>query len=153
VLCAVYPLHRYGDKLHKDDIRLFRVTGDLCFNYRLLRGSLKIMKAQLLAEDGATYVLPVLDQARLVKIEKDGLLLSGMEVIPVGRGAKSQQSVDYPQSWYCVPLHLDRPTIEEPDPAKARAGARRDAEAEEKRRLEADRIGASMHNMYSRRRG
>jgi hypothetical protein len=153
VLCAVYPLRRYGDKIHKDDLRLFRKTGELRFDYRLLRGALKIMKAQLLTEDGATYVLPVLDHAKLVQIGASGMLISGMEVIPVGRGSKSQQSVDYPQSWYCVPLHLDRPSIEEPDPAKARAGARRDAEAEEKRRLEADKIGASMNNMYSRRRG
>lgn len=148
----MYRIRRAGEKLHPDDVRLVRVTGDLRFGYRMLRGQLKIMKAQLLAEDGATYVIPVLDRARLVKIEGNGILLTGIEIIPITKGIKNIKSVDYPQSWYCIPAHLDRPLGEPLSPARGRAFSRREQEQAEERRR-AEKIGASMNNMYARRRG
>lgn len=152
MLCYVYRIRREGQKLHPDDIRFGRDRGDLRFGYRLLRGQLKIMKAQLLDQDGVTYVIPVLDRARLVKIEGDGILLTGIEIIPITRGIKNIKSNDYPQTWWCVPTQLDKQKPSDVTAAHARAFTRREQEAAEERRR-AHKIGASMDGTYARRRG
>ncbi|MDM0086738.1 MULTISPECIES: hypothetical protein [unclassified Variovorax] len=151
VFCAVYRIRRGGEPLHPDDIRLLRVTGELRYGIRLLRGQYKIMKAQLLAADGATYVIPVLDQARLLKIEKDGILITGTEIIPTSRGIKNIKSNDYPQTWWCVPIHLDKHKPSDVTAAHARAFTRREQEAAEERRR-TQKIGSTMDGTYARRR-
>jgi hypothetical protein len=57
---------------------------------------------QLVCEDGETYVLPVLDGARVLVVEGDGLLTTGIEVIVLSRGIKNIKSIRYPQTWWCV---------------------------------------------------
>ncbi|RYE40677.1 MAG: hypothetical protein EOP24_39925 [Hyphomicrobiales bacterium] len=62
------------------------------------------MKASLLASDGERYVAPVLDHARVVRINPDGILITGMEVIPRGAGMKNIKADYYPQTWWCIPV-------------------------------------------------
>ena len=62
------------------------------------------MKASLLAADGERYVVPVLDHARVVRINSDGILITGMEVIPRGAGMKNIKADYYPQTWWCIPV-------------------------------------------------
>ncbi len=47
-----------------------------------------IVFAQFLRDD-KTYVVPVLDRARILRVVPAGLLLTGTEVAPRGRGIKS----------------------------------------------------------------
>ena len=61
------------------------------------------MVAMLLATDGESYVLPVLDHARVVRIRGRGALIAGTEVIPLGRGIKNIKAERYRQTWWCIP--------------------------------------------------
>lgn len=62
-----------------------------------------LMVAMLLATDGESYVLPVLDHARVVRIRGRGTLIAGTEVIPLGHGIKNIKSQRYRQTWWCIP--------------------------------------------------
>ena len=87
--------------------------GELRFDSRLWdpRPGRQIMKASLLAADGVRYVVPVLDHARLVRINADGILITGLEVIPRGTGMKNIKADYYPQTWWCVPVPPHRPPL------------------------------------------
>ncbi|WP_232081000.1 hypothetical protein [Variovorax sp. SRS16] len=84
------------------------------------------MKAMLLAGDGETYVIPVLDHARVVvRLHGPGILITGTGLIPHGRSPIKNIKVErYPQTWWCIPTTwpVKRGA---PDPAVARADARR----------------------------
>ena len=60
--------------------------------------------AKLLAKDGETYLIPVLDKVRLLTINDRGVLLSGYEMHPPS-GSKGSGGV-YPQTWWCVTSHV-----------------------------------------------
>lgn len=149
---AVYPLRLYGQKLHPDDVRARRVMGELQYYARRWnpepRG--RIMCARLLANDGETYVLPLVDRA-WIEIQAAGILIQGTELIPVDKSAsiKNIQCHEYRQSWVCKPAHLDRPERVEPSPAASRAAGRRREEIEQHNL--ARKIGQTMTDPHVRR--
>ena len=53
--------------------------------------------------------MPMLDQARLLRIRGNGLLIGGVEVIPLSRGSKNIKTARYQQTWWCVPVESTSP--------------------------------------------
>lgn len=107
MLCDVYPIRHGGQKRDPEKIRLSPHRGELIYSTRLydIRPRWRVMYAQLLSTSGSgSYVLPVLDQARLVRIRDTGLLIAGTEIIPTSQGIKNVKSDDFPQTWWCVPV-------------------------------------------------
>ncbi|WP_143694855.1 hypothetical protein [Variovorax sp. JS1663] len=106
-----------------------RRVGNLVYRERLHdpRPGRSIWLAVLLRPDGDTYVIPPLDRARIRRV-KDGVLISGLEVVARRRAMKNIKSDRYPQTWWCVPLPWDRHQPTTPDPVVARAEARRRGE-------------------------
>lgn len=105
MFCAVYRLRHKGQRLESEAVRNTRSLGELLFTERVHdpRPGRSLMVAMLLATDGESYVLPVLDQARVVRIRGRGTLIAGTEVIPLGRGIKNIRSERYRQTWWCIP--------------------------------------------------
>lgn len=101
--------------------------------------------AKLLAPDGETYLIPVLDKVKLLAVDERGVLISGLEMHPP-KGLKGSGPV-YQQTWWCVTLQeVPKPPevlVVRPDPLEA-------VRARELRR-EADEIGRTM-SMHSGRR-
>jgi hypothetical protein len=105
VLCDVYPIRHRGQRRDPEKIRLRAYRGELIYNLRLYHAKPQwsIMKATLVSvHDGVTYLLPVLDRARLLRIRGDDLLITGTEIIPTTFGIKNIKSDDFPQTWWCV---------------------------------------------------
>lgn len=55
----------------------------------------------LLVPGTTKYAIPVMDQARILKVNDRGLLVTGMEIFPTTRGIKNVKSDDFPQTWWC----------------------------------------------------
>ena len=91
--------------------------------------------AKLLAKDGETYLIPVLDKIRLLTINDRGVLLSGYEMHPP-KGSKGSGPI-YAQTWWCVTSHV--PLRERLSPADARA-----MERARTLRRESEEIGRTM---------
>ncbi|MDM0042171.1 hypothetical protein QTI05_24245 [Variovorax sp. J22R193] len=104
MLVDVYRVRYRGVKQERERIRKDKHRGELSYLTRLWdpRPGRSVMKAVLLGADGERYVLPVLDHARVVEVRGEGLLITGMEVIPTSRGIKNIKSDRYPQTWWCV---------------------------------------------------
>ncbi|GAA4337925.1 hypothetical protein GCM10023165_16300 [Variovorax defluvii] len=108
------------------------------------RGELQVYRkgmkrvAVLLAPDGETYVLPLLDKVKLLAMNECGVLLTGTEIYPA-RGAKGTGPM-YRQTWWCELNPKTYTTIA--DPAQAR---RRERERQ------AREIGASLLRRPTRR--
>jgi hypothetical protein len=49
-----------------------------------------------------SYLLPVLDGAKVVRMTRRGLLIEGKEIIPP-KGAKGYDT-RYSQAWWCEPI-------------------------------------------------
>ena len=77
-----------------------RVHGEL----QVYRKGMKRV-AVLLAADGETYVVPLLDKVRLLALDERGLLLTGTEVYQP-RGGKGTGPM-FRQTWWCE-LKLDQ---------------------------------------------
>lgn len=86
-------------------MRRHPVHGELVFTERLYdpRPGRSVMVAMLLRPDGESYVIPVLDRARVTRIRGKGVLIAGVEVNPRGRGLKNIKADRYRQTWWCVP--------------------------------------------------
>lgn len=93
-------------------VRSHCALGDLVFTERLHdpRPGRSIMLAMLLKEDGESYVIPALDQARVLRIRGKGVLITGLEVQPHGRGMKNIKADRFRQTWWCLPAVVDRRT-------------------------------------------
>lgn len=108
------------------------------------RGELRVERkgmrrvAVLLAADRESYVIPLLDKARLLRITERGLLLTGVEILPPSGNEGTGPA--YAQTWWCLQRELVTRT--EISPAEARAL---------ERRCQAEQIGKSMVSHYSRR--
>jgi hypothetical protein len=104
MLVDAYRVRWKGLKQGPDEIRMAVHRGHLSYVVRLYdaRPERRVMKAQLIAGDGETYVLPVLDLARVVTVRGDGILVTGIEIIPLSRGSKNVKTERYPQTWWCV---------------------------------------------------
>ena len=107
VFCIVYRQRAQGKERHPDWIRSSPARGELQFECGLWdeRPWRVVMRAALVGPDGETYVLPVLDRARIVRIRGKGILIEGTEVIPVrpSGGIKNVKVDRYRQAWWCVP--------------------------------------------------
>ena len=103
--CAVYRLRHRGERLEREAIRGSRSLGEPVFTERVHdpRPGRSLMVAMLLATDGESYVLPVLDHARVFRTRGRGTLIAGTEVIPLGRGIKNIRAERYRQTWWCIP--------------------------------------------------
>lgn len=103
VFSTVYRLRNRGDKLPPDAIKQGSSRGYLRMHARLRRpGWPSVMLATLCTAD-YDYVIPCLDAARVLKIERGGILVTGTEVIPRGRSAKRLTADRFPQAWWCIP--------------------------------------------------
>lgn len=105
MFCAVYRLRARGQKLEREVVQRHPVHGELLFTERLHapRPGRSVMVAMLLRPDGESYVIPVLDRARVTRIRGKGVLIAGTEVNPRGRGLKNIKADRYHQTWWCVP--------------------------------------------------
>lgn len=129
ILYEVFRTRFEGSKLPSAEaVKHTRVLGDLVYTERVPgpvpgRGT---WAAMLLREDGETYVIPVLDRAWIRKI-RGGILISGIEIVPRGRGMKNIRSDNYPQTWWCRPVAITNSGFAPEDfetPADARRRAR-----------------------------
>jgi hypothetical protein len=105
VLCTAYRLRHKGHKLDPDAIRRSGCVGELTYRQRLIAKTPEwhVMTAALVIPGSETYVFPVLDRARLLKIRGNGLLITGVEIIPLSRGIKNIKADYFQQTWWCVP--------------------------------------------------
>jgi hypothetical protein len=83
----------------------------------------------LLRDDGESYIIPVLDRAHIRKI-RGGILISGIEIVPRGRGMKNIRSDNYPQTWWCRPVAIAN-SVFAPEDMETPADARRRARQQE----------------------
>jgi len=119
VLCTAYRLRHKGQKLDPDAIRQGGSVGELTYRQRLIGKTPEwnVMIAALVVPGSETYVFPVLDRARLLKIRGNGLLITGVEIIPLSCGIKNIKADYFSQTWWCVPCVYTQG--DEPEPAKA----------------------------------
>jgi hypothetical protein len=100
--CKVYRLYDHGVRLDKhaaqqNSPKVGRLGYEL--SVRAPTVELTVFVARLFATGSDQLILPVLNGARLLRVNDDGLLLHGTEVVP-GRGGRSPQE-SYKQSWLC----------------------------------------------------
>jgi hypothetical protein len=112
MFAIVYRCRREGVRLEPAAIQAESARGEL----RVQRRGFNNRMAVLLGLDGETYVLPVLDKARLLAMNDRGMLLTGIECYPP-RGAKGRAPM-YLQTWWCVLRGGPAKTIG--DPAESR---------------------------------
>jgi len=98
----VFRLRERGERLLGGEVEhRGPAEGELIFKQRVLRS--RIFKAMLVRPHDMEnfYVLPLLDNAVIVHINAEGMLISGMEVVVTG--PRKHQAHEYRQSWWCVP--------------------------------------------------
>lgn len=137
ILYEVFRTRFEGEKLpSKDAVVCTRRVGHLTYFERKPdpRPGRSIWLATLVQPDHETYIIPALDRARLRRID-GGILISGIEIVPRGRGMKNIKSDNYPQTWFCRPVATPRGSFDDDDfinfgnPAEARRRAREDQQA------------------------
>lgn len=141
-----------GGKLPSAEaVKHTRAVGDLVYMERVPGRAPGggIWAAMLLRDDGETYIIPVLDRANLRKIH-GGILISGTEVIPRGRGMKNIKSDNYPQTWWCRPVVLTNSGFEHDFPQASPAESRRQAR-EFEHSMEAERVAEAITRRPTRR--
>lgn len=152
ILYEVFRTRFEGGKLPSAEaVRHTRAVGNLVYMERVpgpapARG---IWAAMLLRDDGETYIIPVLDRAHVRKIH-GGILISGIEIIPRGRGMKNIKSDDYPQTWWCRPVAITNSGFEHDFPKPSPAESRRQAR-EFEHSTEAERIAKAISRRPKRR--
>lgn len=98
----VYRLRERGQRLPGEEVeQRGPAEGDLLFKQRVLRS--RIFKAMLVRPRDMEnfYVVPLLDQAVIVHIDANGMLISGTEMVVTG--PRKHQAFEYRQSWWCIP--------------------------------------------------
>jgi hypothetical protein len=123
VYCEVFRYRFEGNELPtKEAVKLTRRIGDLVYMARIHdpRPGRSLMIAMLLAEDGESYVIPLLNRAYMLKVD-GGCFIEGTEINPRGRALKNIKADIYPQRWFCRP-------ILQPDPNAAQVEALRQGE-------------------------
>lgn len=136
MLCTAYRLRYKGQKLDADVIRRSGCVGELTYRLRVIgtRPEWHIMTAALVIPGGERYVFPVLDRARLLKIHGDGLLITGVEIIPLSRGIKNIKADYFTQTWWCVPCVYTQGDGPEHAKVPAKLGWREESGVEHARR-------------------
>jgi hypothetical protein len=138
MFATVYLCRHEGALLDRLAVQAHPVDGELVVHRRGFNRRI----AKLLAKDGETYLLPVLNKVRLLTINDRGVLLSGYEM-HLPRGSKGTGAI-YPQTWWCVTSHV--PARDRLSPADARA-----MEQARSLRRESDEIGSTMSAHSGRR--
>ena len=143
MFAQVYRCRHQGVLMDRQAIQAHPKAGELVVHRRGFNSRI----AKLLAPDGVTYLIPVLDKVKLLAMNERGVLLSGLEV-HAPKGLKGSGPI-YPQTWWCVTREEvpEAPRVLEarPDPLEAaRARALRQ---------EGDEIGRTMSLHSGRRRG
>ena len=149
VYCEVFRTRWQGEKLSDAErVKHTRKVGELVFTERIWdpRPDRSIFVAMLLRPDGETYVIPLLDQARVRKV-KNGILISGRETVPRGIGMKNIKADCYPQTWWCVPIVKNRVAFDDFDP-EGQVDPEKVQLASE---LEGQRVGALLQRRPTRR--
>lgn len=100
--CKVYRLYDHGVRLEKHAAqqnapKVGRLIYEL--SVRAPTVELTVFIAQLFATSSDQLILPVLNGARLLRVNGDGMLLHGTEVIAT-QGKKSAGE-SYTQAWLC----------------------------------------------------
>jgi hypothetical protein len=113
VFAIVYRCRREGQLLHRDDIEAEPAHGEL----QVFRKGMKRV-AVLLGRDGESYVIPLLDKAKLLAVDDRGLLLTGVEIYPT-RGGKGTGPM-FVQTWWCELNPKPRSTVANPAEARRR---------------------------------
>lgn len=101
----VYRLYHQGIKLQTPAVRQHGpAIGRHAYCARQRESALRnsIFMAQLLANTTNQYVIPVLDDAALVRLDERGMLFVGKEIVPRGVGIKTRCDY-YAQAWLCKP--------------------------------------------------
>ncbi len=99
----VWRLFDQGQRIERERLRRMQpAVGELVFRLRLT-GRIERWDVFLavLMHPSLEYVIPALDQARLVEIRGGWLHLEGTEVLPRGRSAKRIAVDRYKQEWWC----------------------------------------------------
>lgn len=99
----VWRLFQRGEALDRAWVRRSTpARGELALRLRLEgRGSRDAVYLACLMADDCAYVIPALDDARLVELRGRWLRLPGTEVIPSGRSMKRIPTTRYRQEWWC----------------------------------------------------
>ncbi|RQO57020.1 hypothetical protein DBV14_09430 [Variovorax sp. KBW07] len=153
ILYEVFRTRFEGGKLPSAEaVRHTRAVGDLVYIERVPgpKPGRGVWAAMLLRGDRETYIIPVLDRAHLRQID-GGILISGIEVVPRGRGMKNIRSDNYPQTWWCRPVAISNSGFEPDDlPRPSPAESRRQA-MEFEHSAEAERIAEVINRRPMRR--
>lgn len=155
VFYEVFRTRFEGVKLPSAEaVKHTRRVGELSYMERIHdpRPGRSIWIASLLQPNGETYIIPALDRARLRRFYR-GILISGIEIVPRGRGSKNIKSDDYPQTWFCRPVAIPRGGFDDDEnpfgnPAESRRQAR---ERELGESLAARKIGETLTKRSTRR--
>lgn len=98
----VYCLYEKGFRLDRASVlRSTPAVGELALIDRPDLPRQGVLIAQLMRGD-KSYLLPVLDGAKVVRMTRRGLLIEGKEIIPP-KGAKGYDT-RYSQAWWCEPI-------------------------------------------------
>ncbi|MGK6308340.1 hypothetical protein [Variovorax sp. DT-64] len=113
MFAIVYRCRREGQLLHRDDIEAEPAHGEL----QVFRKGMKRV-AVLLGRDGESYVIPLLDKAKLLALDDRGLLLTGVEIYPTRSGKGTGPM--FVQTWWCELNPKTRSTVANPAEARRR---------------------------------
>ena len=101
----IYQCRQEGMRRDPEAIKRSPARGELI----VIRRGYNNRTAMLLAPDGETYVVPVLDKVRILAVNGRGIMLSGIEVYPP-RGSKGS-GTRFVQSWWCVLRDIQETTL------------------------------------------
>lgn len=138
MFATVYRCRHEGALMDRFEVQAHPVAGELVVHRRGFNRRI----AKLMARDGETYLIPVLDKVQLLTINDRGVLLSGYEMHPP-RGSKGAGAV-FRQTWWCVTSHVSN--RERLSAADARAMERARA-----LRREGEEVGRTMSAHSGRR--
>lgn len=122
--CTAYPLRRRGIKLPPDEVRAGATPGTL--RVRPAANDRGALIAEFFDDLRGWPALSCLHQARLLRIERGGLLIAGIETAILG-SSRDARMEDYAQAWWCVPDRLE--ALPEPGARRPAGGRRADAGA------------------------
>jgi hypothetical protein len=118
ILYEVFRTRFEGGKLPSAEaVKHTRAVGDLVYTERVPgpqpgRGT---WCAMLLRDDGESYIIPVLDRAHIRKI-RGGILISGVEVVPRGRGDEEHPVGPLSANLVVPPCRPDEQRLRRRDP-------------------------------------
>ncbi len=99
----IFRLFQDGEPVDLDWLRESRgVRGELRLRVRLSgREAARDIHVASLEDETGRYIVPCLDQAKIVEIRGPWLCLVGVEIQPVNRGRKRVLANRFQQTWWC----------------------------------------------------